>query len=199
MVYLVLLAAGSAGLHLFVKRAWHARRMELRADKTTQSVLTGCATAGYKLILACLKPTIDRLLAAPPLAPPPSATPSFSPDPASAAVLPAVSPPLLPSAASGGTQVAGPLGQGTPGVAAQGTGTPSGRPQGGTQPLSYIAVPQEGQAAQQGVGQGVLSTAPPNLQAQVQNGAVDAFGAAARGRRLRARRRRRARVAQRPT
>lgn len=171
-------------------------------------MLTGCAAAGYKLILACLKPTIDRLLAAPPLAPPPSATPSFTPDPASAAVLPAGSPPLLPSAASAGTQITGPQNQGIPGGAsqggaAQGTGTPSGRPQGGgsqggAQPLSYIAVPQEEQAAQQGAGQGALSTAP-NLQAQVQNGAVDAFGAAARGRRLRARRRRRrARAAQRP-
>ena len=163
-------------------------------------MLTSCAAAGYRLILACLKPTIDRLLAAPPLAPPPSATPSPPPDPASEAVLPAGSPPLLPSAASRGTQVAGAQGQGTPGVASQGGGSQGGVSQGGVQPVSYIAVPQEEAMAQQPIGQGAVSTAPPNLQAQVQNGAIDAFGAAARGRRrLRGRRRRRGHAAQRPS
>lgn len=119
---------------------------------------------GYRLILACLKPTIDALLALPPLAPPPSATPAFLPTSIASAVLPSGSPALLGSAAVGGVK-----------------------------PVSYFTRVQEDRAASDDTGKAeVGSVATLAGAAQVNGtGMTDVFRGAPNGRRRRRQRLRR--------
>ena len=130
-----------------------------------------CAAAGYRLIFDCLKPTIDALLAASPIAQPPS-PPALqrgaysAANSASAAVEPGAAPALAGSAAAGGAMPRGIV------------------------PVTYYTRVQEDPAPQD-APQANRTVAIASVQPA--NGATDMFAAARGRRRLRLLRRRRQR------